>query len=144
MATSLTLQGARFVTAANRLRSAALGEEREALGAAEQDALRSDVRLAVLALERFALIEGIGSAWARGEITDAAAALSEILGVKQPGRRTAARKLLVDSDEVLVALRRGEGYEDVHPQLVGEDAISPRWPAWRVVWPGQDDERGSA
>lgn len=140
MADSLTLQGARFVAAANRLRGAALGGELGQLDQAEQDILRADVRLAVTALERFALIEGIGSAWARGEITDSAAALSAILGVKSPGRRAASRKLLVESDEVLVALRRGEGYEDVHPQLLGEDAISSRWPEWRVVWP-TDQER---
>lgn len=39
----------------------------------------------------------------------------------------------VADDEVLVALRRGEGYEDVHPQLVAEDAIDDRWPEWRII-----------
>lgn len=50
-----------------------------------------------------------------------AAALSQTAGVA------------VDADEVLVALRRGEGYEDVHPQLVAEDAIDDRWPEWRII-----------
>lgn len=36
-------------------------------------------------------------------------------------------------DEVLVALKRGEGYEDVHPELVAEDAIGDRWPAYRTI-----------
>lgn len=31
-------------------------------------------------------------------------------------------------DEVLVALKRPEGYEDVHPELVTADAIGERWP----------------
>lgn len=30
-------------------------------------------------------------------------------------------------DEVLVALKRHEGYEDAHPELVTEDAIGERW-----------------
>lgn len=37
--------------------------------------------------------------------------------------------------EVLVALSRLEGYEVVHPELLAEDAISPNWPEYRVVWP---------
>lgn len=36
-------------------------------------------------------------------------------------------------DEVLVALKRGEGYEDVHPELVSEDAIGERWPEYRTI-----------
>ena len=36
-------------------------------------------------------------------------------------------------DEVLVALKRGEGYEDVHPELVSEDAIGDRWPEYRTI-----------
>lgn len=41
----------------------------------------------------------------------------------------------VDEDEVIVALQRPEdGYEDVHPELVSEDAIKPEWP-YRTVWP---------
>ncbi|MBG6083164.1 hypothetical protein IWX58_004914 [Rubrivivax gelatinosus] len=39
----------------------------------------------------------------------------------------------LDDDEVLVALKRGEGYEDVHPQLVSEDAIGDRWPEYRTL-----------
>ena len=38
-----------------------------------------------------------------------------------------------EADEVLVALRRGDGYEDVHPQLVCEDAIGDRWPEYRTI-----------
>ena len=41
----------------------------------------------------------------------------------------------VDEDEVIVALQRPEdGYEDVHPELVSEDAINPEW-SYRTVWP---------
>lgn len=36
-------------------------------------------------------------------------------------------------DEVLVALKRGEDYEDVHPELVSEDAIGDRWPEYRTI-----------
>lgn len=47
----------------------------------------------------------------------------------------ALRKLIKQDDEVLVALRRIDGYEDVAPELVAEDALlSPEvWPEWRVV-----------
>lgn len=38
----------------------------------------------------------------------------------------------VAADEVLVALKRGEGYEDVHPQLVAQDA-QICWPEWRTI-----------
>lgn len=38
-----------------------------------------------------------------------------------------------EADEVLVALRRGDGYEDVRPQLVSEDAIGDRWPEYRTI-----------
>lgn len=42
----------------------------------------------------------------------------------------------VEDDEVLVALKRPEdGYEDVHPELVSEDAIKETWPEYRTVWP---------
>ena len=41
----------------------------------------------------------------------------------------------VAADEVLIALKRAEGYEDVHPDLVAQDAINPRWPSWRIVTP---------
>lgn len=36
-------------------------------------------------------------------------------------------------DEVLVALKRGEDYEDVHPELVAEDAHI-KWPEYRVIY----------
>ncbi|MEJ6003769.1 hypothetical protein [Paucibacter soli] len=36
-------------------------------------------------------------------------------------------------DEVLVALKRCEGYDDVHPELVSEDAIGDRWPEYRTI-----------
>jgi hypothetical protein len=39
------------------------------------------------------------------------------------------------ADEVLVALKRGEEYEDVHPELVSEDAIGDRWPEYRTIQP---------
>lgn len=31
-------------------------------------------------------------------------------------------------DEVLVALKRPEDYEEVHPEMLAEDAIGDRWP----------------
>lgn len=39
----------------------------------------------------------------------------------------------VATDEVLVALRRPEGYEDVHAELVSEDAIREEWPEYRTI-----------
>jgi len=45
----------------------------------------------------------------------------------------------VEDDEVLVALKRPEGYEDVHPDLVAEDAIMPNWPEYRTIWPKEQD-----
>ncbi|HEY8878262.1 MAG TPA: hypothetical protein VIN03_11900 [Roseateles sp.] len=36
-------------------------------------------------------------------------------------------------DEVLVALKRGERYDDVHPELISEDAIGDRWPEYRTI-----------
>ncbi len=44
----------------------------------------------------------------------------------------------VADDEVLVALKRTEDYEDVHPELVAEDAIKDTWPEYRTVWPKTD------
>ena len=41
----------------------------------------------------------------------------------------------VDADEVLVAIKRPEGYEDVHPQLVAEDALPGTTFEYRLVWP---------
>lgn len=46
-------------------------------------------------------------------------------------------KIELADDEVLVALKRGEGYEDVHPQLVTEDAVNAHWPEWRTVLPDE-------
>ena len=43
----------------------------------------------------------------------------------------------IADDEVLVALKRGEGYEDVHVQLVSEDAVNAHWPEWRTILPEQ-------
>lgn len=40
----------------------------------------------------------------------------------------------VEADEVLVAIKRPEGYEDVHPELLAEDAL-PGTFEYRVVWP---------
>lgn len=41
---------------------------------------------------------------------------------------------LTGHDEwVLVRLRRIEGYEDVHPELVAEDAIGDRWPEYETL-----------
>ena len=39
----------------------------------------------------------------------------------------------IEDDEVLVALKRTEDYEDVHPELVAEDAIKETWPEYRTV-----------
>lgn len=36
--------------------------------------------------------------------------------------------------EVLVALKRPEGYEDTHPELVAEDAIRENWPEYRTIY----------
>ena len=41
----------------------------------------------------------------------------------------------IADDEVLVALKRPEGYEDVHPELVAEDALPGTTFEYRVVWP---------
>lgn len=49
-------------------------------------------------------------------------------------------------DEVLVALKRpSEGYEDVAPELVAEDAIDKDWPEYRtIILPSSGDGRGVA
>lgn len=39
----------------------------------------------------------------------------------------------IEDDEVLVALKCPEDYEDVHPELVAEDAIKETWPDYRTV-----------
>lgn len=36
-------------------------------------------------------------------------------------------------DEVLVALKRPEDYEDKHPKWVSEDAIRECWPEYRTI-----------
>lgn len=40
--------------------------------------------------------------------------------------------LAIGSDEVLIALKRVEGYEDVHPELLVDDARF-NWPQFRIV-----------
>lgn len=40
-------------------------------------------------------------------------------------------------DEVLVALKRGEDYEDVHPEILADDAIGGGWPEWRTIYGDQ-------
>lgn len=45
----------------------------------------------------------------------------------------------VEDDEVVLALKRPEEYDDVHPQLVAEDAINANWPEYRIVWPKEDN-----
>lgn len=44
-------------------------------------------------------------------------------------------KVIVElaDDEVLVALKRVEGYEDVHPEILTDDAIGGGWPEWRTI-----------
>lgn len=39
----------------------------------------------------------------------------------------------LEDDEVLVALKCTEGYEDVHPDLVAGYAIKSDWPEYRVI-----------
>ena len=41
----------------------------------------------------------------------------------------------VNHDEVLVAIKRPEGYEDVHPELVAADALPSTPFDYRVAWP---------
>ena len=50
------------------------------------------------------------------------------------------RQLARIDDEVLVALKRVEGYEDVAPEIVADDALlSPEiWPEWRVIIIGEE------
>lgn len=44
-------------------------------------------------------------------------------------------KVIVElaDDEVLVALKRIEYYEDVHPEILADDAIAGGWSSWRVI-----------
>lgn len=44
-------------------------------------------------------------------------------------------QIAVEADEVLLALKRPEGYEDVHPELVAADALSSTPFDYRVAWP---------
>ena len=47
----------------------------------------------------------------------------------------------IAEDEVLVALKRPEGYEDVHPEIVSSDAIKD-WPEYRTInWAAEALER---
>ena len=41
----------------------------------------------------------------------------------------------IEDDEVLVALTRPDGYEDVCPSLVAEDALQRTTFEYRTVWP---------
>lgn len=47
----------------------------------------------------------------------------------------ALRRVLPKDGEVLIALSRVEGYEDVSAELVAEDAMNnpEPWPEWRLV-----------
>lgn len=47
--------------------------------------------------------------------------------------REATTEASVAADEVLVALKRVEGYEDVHPSILADDALMGHWPEWRLV-----------
>lgn len=70
------------------------------------------------------------------DIRSWAAALSEEEPLKEAlTELLSLRKLINHEDEVLVALKRIDGYEDAAPELVAEDALlSPEiWPEWRVV-----------
>lgn len=63
------------------------------------------------------------------------ATISALLAELDAARRDAEmwRSLSLKPNEVLVALARVEGYEDVHPELVSEDAIGDRWPEYRTI-----------
>jgi hypothetical protein len=45
--------------------------------------------------------------------------------------------LPIEPDEVLVAIKRGEAYEDVHPEIVADDAMLGCKFEWRHVPPPQ-------
>ncbi|GHC72979.1 hypothetical protein GCM10007320_09240 [Pseudorhodoferax aquiterrae] len=50
----------------------------------------------------------------------------------------------VADDEVLVAIKRGEHYDDVHPDLVLEDfKAAPQAFDHRVVWPATHGKEGA-
>ena len=44
-------------------------------------------------------------------------------------------QVAVEPDEVLVAIKRPDGYEDVHPALLAEDVLPCATFEYRVVWP---------
>lgn len=45
----------------------------------------------------------------------------------------------IEDDEILVAIKRPEEYEDVHPQLLVEDAVgNVGWVEWRLVEPKEN------
>lgn len=44
-------------------------------------------------------------------------------------------QIAVETDEVLVAIKRPDGYEDVHPELVAADALPSTPFEYRVAWP---------
>lgn len=48
--------------------------------------------------------------------------------------------ITIEDDEVLVALKRPEDYDDVHPELVAEDAIKETWPEYRTIDTGRRDD----
>lgn len=45
----------------------------------------------------------------------------------------------LSGDGVLVRLDRHEGYEDVHPQIVAEDAIKENWPSYATLTEPAED-----
>lgn len=45
----------------------------------------------------------------------------------------------IEDDEVLVAIKRPEEYDDVHPQLLVEDVVCDiNWCEWRVLEPAEN------
>lgn len=45
----------------------------------------------------------------------------------------------IEDDEVLVAIKRPEEYDDVHPQLLVEDIVSyVGWVEWRIIEPKEN------
>ncbi len=60
-----------------------------------------------------------------------------VSGHQPTGERNAAIAVLTGNG-VLVRLDRPEGYEDVHPQLLVEDAIGDRWSNYETLAPNCD------
>ena len=48
----------------------------------------------------------------------------------------------VEDDEVLVALKRPEDYEDVDPVLVVEDCFPEARSTYRIIWPKEGAQNG--